>query len=624
MKGSLPPMSNSYTNICCPNCKSKFVFKKLSKRSSLAKCFCDIYPIIDNILYLQTNKLQKEAVACLLNGNEKRAMAVLLNLRNRLYIPLLIFILPSLFNKVVHFFTHKYTFEIIGFKNTLRILVCFTFSKSWANYLSRREQSPSYFMSLAAIEMINDPNSFVADLGCGVGQLLMPLATRVRSENIVGIDNSYLDLLLARYFFAPVKSILICSDIERKLPLNDNKVDAIFATDSFHYVRHKSKLLLEFNRVISKHGFICLLQVITNKIASDGYMRITSLSLLRKLILSAGFPIIRISSSIATWKSFYKSIINYSKIITSGNSYNIIFSKKMLSNKLDLSDDIKSKLEKIEVDYSGAQELKTELMLQSIFNKFNKFIFFSPHYDDAVLSCGFLIDLLKKAKKDVVIVTIFTRGSGYPYTNQAIDFLARSGGFNPYKLFNMRSIENKKALGYLKVKWLDLDFIDAAFRKSKLLTYFSKISHLIPFAWYFYHIYPTPSKQFFGSFDWQDKKLYFKLKEHFCELIPSSSADKVLLLAPLGIGGHADHVIVRDAVAALNHQVYYWEDFPYNTNPYLIKGLLSKLTKFSFSFQLNVTAGSKKYNALHLYKSQMPVLFPNGKIPKNPEKYYSI
>ena len=37
----------------------------------------------------------------------------------------------------------------------------------------------------------------------------------------------------------------------------------------------------------------------------------------------------------------------------------------------------------------------------------SKFIFISPHYDDAIGSCGCLIDLLSKKNYNVDVLTVF-------------------------------------------------------------------------------------------------------------------------------------------------------------------------------------------------------------------------
>jgi LmbE family N-acetylglucosaminyl deacetylase len=82
-----------------------------------------------------------------------------------------------------------------------------------------------------------------------------------------------------------------------------------------------------------------------------------------------------------------------------------------------------------------------------------------------------------------------------------------------------------------------------------------------------------------------------------------------VVIAPLGIGNHIDHLIAREACGAAwpDAKVGYYFDFPYARNPlkyrlYLIrflKGLKVSVKRFS----------EWKLELLSCYKSQMPFLF---------------
>jgi hypothetical protein len=56
-----------------------------------------------------------------------------------------------------------------------------------------------------------------------------------------------------------------------------------------------------------------------------------------------------------------------------------------------------------------------------------RYLFLSPHLDDAILSCGALLTALP-ARSDVTVVTIFTEASAPPHTRAATSFGAEMEG----------------------------------------------------------------------------------------------------------------------------------------------------------------------------------------------------
>ena len=84
-----------------------------------------------------------------------------------------------------------------------------------------------------------------------------------------------------------------------------------------------------------------------------------------------------------------------------------------------------------------------------------KFIFISPHYDDAVGSCACLIDWLIRKKYSVDILTVFSRqyiGKKSELAQNILDFCGLEDGVVE------RTLENKKACSYLHVNDVDLLF----------------------------------------------------------------------------------------------------------------------------------------------------------------------
>lgn len=220
----------------------------------------------------------------------------------------------------------------------------------------------------------------------------------------------------------------------------------------------------------------------------------------------------------------------------------------------------------------------------------------SPHLDDAVISCTEHV-LLWKKNYIVTIITIFDRFSGGSLTEYSRAILKKYR-CTTIKYDYLRRYEDDQALKKLQVKTIRLHFLDGGFRK----TINGK------------PMYVKSSSLFSGRVHSQDTLLYDKITRILSNFI---SPDDVVV-APLAIGNHADHIITRIVAEKIKktNNLWFYVDFPYALkmeNAHTIPWL--KLLKHAFSIRL--TSGFKK-NAIRSYVSQAPLLFPTG-IPSFPE-----
>ena len=106
-------------------------------------------------------------------------------------------------------------------------------------------------------------------------------------------------------------------------------------------------------------------------------------------------------------------------------------------------------------------------------------LFFSPHLDDAVLSCGGLIGQLANQKKKVLVVTIFTAGQELaPMSQDATQFTRQSKAKNATTLFRTRKSEDRKALSLLDADFLHLEYIDALWRTTQNSQLYPSFEHI--------------------------------------------------------------------------------------------------------------------------------------------------
>ena len=116
-----------------------------------------------------------------------------------------------------------------------------------------------------------------------------------------------------------------------------------------------------------------------------------------------------------------------------------------------------------------------------------------------------------------------------------------------------------------------------------------------------------------------------RLRSELAESIDSLQTNpKTLILAPLGVGNHPDHLLINNLAQKLKKPTLFLEDFPYNTNHQSVEMFYNSNPRFKGAFNLTPIGNTSKFRAIRLHKSQMKVLFRNGEIPTLPEKYFYL
>jgi hypothetical protein len=130
------------------------------------------------------------------------------------------------------------------------------------------------------------------------------------------------------------------------------------------------------------------------------------------------------------------------------------------------------------------------------------------------------------------------------------------------------------------------------------------------------HIYPTYRLHIAGGrVSPPDAGTLRRVLEAIEHLWPTPST---LFLAPLAVGGHVDHVLVRTAAALSRKRVAYYSDFPYNMRHCADPAFARRnaLTEAIWDRDLAV-----KPALIRGYRTQVDALFPGGEIPLVPEVY---
>ena len=221
------------------------------------------------------------------------------------------------------------------------------------------------------------------------------------------------------------------------------------------------------------------------------------------------------------------------------------------------------------------------------------YLFVSPHFDDAVLSCGGLIATVPQA-------TVLTIMAGHPPTPLPQSPLIQElherweSGKNP---ITIRQIEDKAAIHLLGAKASYMSIPDCIYR-----THNNKV------------IYPNGDDDLFGDVHPNDPA---KTQLESYDLLDNFLSVQTIV-APLAIGNHVDHQLVRDWILSLHHNkpsvsIWFYEDYPYSENSEKIYATVNDFpVQLESSVQyVDEVIVNQKCKAIAKYQSQLST-FWNG------------
>ena len=242
----------------CPYCQGSLTFrffKKDNKSFGLAKCTCDEYPIVEGILYLLKDDRQtgKRVVNLL-----KRTMfvkAIWACLTN-----------SAKTHKTIVFgayLTKRYLKVVPPLPLLLKVLQFTGPARDWFRYLMGREERNDIHLAHQLIQKQEKAIGVFIDVGFGIGNFLN-LMTSKSSEPpgaYIGIDKSFLSLLIANLYLEKNNLFLICSDAEAGIPLREGRATSVLFLDSFWQIHKKLFAIAESSRILKKGSSIFIVNI---------------------------------------------------------------------------------------------------------------------------------------------------------------------------------------------------------------------------------------------------------------------------------------------------------------------------------------------------------------------------
>ena len=220
-------------------------------------------------------------------------------------------------------------------------------------------------------------------------------------------------------------------------------------------------------------------------------------------------------------------------------------------------------------------------------------LYVSPHLDDAALSCGGLIRRQVLGGTHVLVVTVL---AGAPHHRDLSEFAAQTHarwGNDPSPAA-MRGEEDRRALALLGADCLHLEYPDAIYR-----------SHGGSFLY-------SSDEELFSSIHPADANLLSQVAAAIADI---RSPQDSTIYAPLSVGNHVDHQLVRNALLSLrahSNEIVFYEDYPYVDRPGALTSTLEALRTRVWESELqpfDEMCLEAKIEAIAAYRSQMASLF---------------
>ena len=250
-------------------------------------------------------------------------------------------------------------------------------------------------------------------------------------------------------------------------------------------------------------------------------------------------------------------------------------------------------------------------LLHEVYTKGAPVVAVSPHLDDAVLSCGALLEYLAP-RCPVTVVTVFTAASPRPWPLPARRQMRAIGEPDAERFYRQRQEEDATVLADMGIGRVHLGFPDALFRRV------GPGPGRLP---------GRPRRPAYPTFRFDAARGRIaaadaRLTDEVAVAIGAAAgdADARLILVPLGVGRHVDHLITRAAIRDLAPRAVYYSDFPYSETALPDAGFIRR-----HRLVPHPRLEGREDNARRIagYRSQIGGLFADGTIPTRPEIYWA-
>ena len=214
-------------------------------------------------------------------------------------------------------------------------------------------------------------------------------------------------------------------------------------------------------------------------------------------------------------------------------------------------------------------------------------IWLSPHADDVVLSAGGTVALQARSGQRVLVLTLCSGDPPDP-PNALSAQMQRLTGATGAEAAAVRRREDAAAVARLGAQLAQAGLLDAPDRMPAAYDRLAAVSSGVP----------AP-----------DDPLAAQIAAQIRQLLPQAAG--ATWYAPMGLGGHVDHLLTRRAALASEiASLCLYEDFPYCADDPEGRVAAERTPAGAASFLVDISAGlAPRIGASAAYRSQIPLLF---------------
>lgn len=233
-----------------------------------------------------------------------------------------------------------------------------------------------------------------------------------------------------------------------------------------------------------------------------------------------------------------------------------------------------------------------------------RWIYLSPHLDDAILSCG---GLISHQRNSGISIEIWNLMSGMPPVDAPLSEFASSvqsdwGTVSAKETLELRLAEDRLAAVRVDALPRYFNFLDCIYRHD------ANGESLYTDAIFAEDNFSQPHHA--------DDVLIAQIGS-----VLQENLDDDILICPLGIGNHPDHLIVRQAAERTGYPLRYYADIPYSLwYPEQLAELTENLSACGYPISEDEMLAWQE--AVAAYASQLTVLFGGEEMMKNAIKNY--
>ncbi len=266
----------------CPVCATRLQVPKAERvvdesGHGILSCRCSVYPVVAGIPIFKNGGVtpaghtSDELIALIRSGRYRDALLALLSPPSPSLVPPWMHRLPrvkgvgrlrALAHKWVLRTWHEQAMALMGDPDD-SVTTCdvlqfvLTPNSDYYYHFACRFGQPRHLVALSLACVIRDPRKPVLDVACGFGHITYGLLHRAGSQPVIGIDESFRALYIAKNWIAP-EADYVCCDAQTFLPFPDGFFSTAVCSDSFHYFLDKESCIRELRRLTKDDGTIIL------------------------------------------------------------------------------------------------------------------------------------------------------------------------------------------------------------------------------------------------------------------------------------------------------------------------------------------------------------------------------